>query len=519
MQPSLSYKDLTQLALDLTSEISSSDRFERLLTTVRNLLNCDASALLVYQQQKFLPLAINGLTADVRGRHFAINEHPRLEAIARAGDIVRFPADSDLPDPYDSLIESHEGELKVHACIGLPLIANERLIGALTIDGFDPHLFDSFSNDDLRMVSALASASLNNALMMVRLEKLAAGNSPEASETNKSGNSMEMVGESSAMNTLKKEISVVATTDMTALILGETGTGKELVAANIHHFSTRASQPMVYLNCAALPESVAESELFGHVKGAFTGAISNRKGKFELADKGTLFLDEVGELSLSLQSKLLRVLQYGDLQRVGDDRSLKVNTRIVAATNRDLKQEVMDGHFRADLYHRLSVFPVHVPPLREREQDVLLLSGFFIEKSRGQLGLEHLSLDSGCQNLLLSYSWPGNVRELEHAIHRAAILAKAECTDKYLTILPRHFALNLTDTVDQPAASASHPHRMQPVKTMPGEDLKTATDEFQRHLIKQTLEEHQGNWAATARALGIDAGNLHRLGKRLAIKS
>ena len=160
------------------------------------------------------------------------------------------------------------------------------------------------------------------------------------------------------------------------LIFGETGTGKELVAKAIHEASPRAVNPLVYLNCAALPESVAESELFGHVKGAFTGAISNRSGKFEMADNGTLFLDEIGELSLSLRAKLLRVLQYGDIQRVGDDRSLRVDVRVLAATNRDLREEVLAGNFRADLFHRLSVFPLTVPPLRERGEDVVLLAGF-----------------------------------------------------------------------------------------------------------------------------------------------
>ncbi|WP_461605875.1 sigma 54-interacting transcriptional regulator, partial [Aeromonas allosaccharophila] len=178
-----------------------------------------------------------------------------------------------------------------------------------------------------------------------------------------------------AMQQLKHEVDIVANTDLNVLILGETGVGKELIAKAVHLGSPRADRKLVYLNCAALPESVAESELFGHVKGAFTGAIHNRAGKFELADKGTLFLDEVGELSLSLQAKLLRVIQYGDLQRIGDDTPLKVNVRVLAATNRDLKKAVIDGKFRADLYHRLSVFPIHVPALRDREDDISLLAG------------------------------------------------------------------------------------------------------------------------------------------------
>ena len=522
--PLFNPNNLTQLALDLTNGVSASDRFQRLLETIRVLLNCDASALLVFQKSKFVPLAINGLTADVQGRHFQIDEHPRLEAIARAGDIVRFPADSDLPDPYDSLIESHQGDLTVHACVGLPLIANERLIGALTIDGFDAHQFDQFSDDELRMVSALASASLNTALLMTRLEKLASGNSTETSDSHQQSGPVEIVGQSRAIQLMKKEIALAAPTEMTALILGETGVGKELVANALHHQSARSRQPMVYLNCAALPESVAESELFGHVKGAFTGAVSNRKGKFELADNGTLFLDEVGELSLSLQSKLLRVLQYGDLQRVGDDRSLKVNTRIIAATNRDLKEEVMADRFRADLYHRLSVFPVVVPPLRERGNDVILLAGFFIEKSRSQLGLERLTLSSDCHTSLLHYTWPGNVRELEHTINRAAILARAESEGRSVTIEPKHLGSHFTQsTTRDPIIYNANTTTIQPEHTtlkltVSDTSLRIATDHFQRQFIQQKVEQHNGNWAKTAKSLSIDSGNLHRLAKRLGLK-
>ena len=257
------HKDLTHLALDLTNGISDQHRFERLLSTVKTLFNCDASVLLAFKNQQFVPLAINGLSPDVQGRRFSIEEHPRLEAIARAGDVVRFPADSNLPDPYDNLIDSHEGNIEVHACVGLPLMVSDRLIGALTIDSFNPEQFDDFSNDELRVVSALASASLHNALLMEQLEKLAARTSDDETVAAPLEHGSEMIGQSYPMQRLKKDIALVAETDMTALILGETGAGKELVAAAIHRQSARARFPMVYLNCAALPESVAESELFG----------------------------------------------------------------------------------------------------------------------------------------------------------------------------------------------------------------------------------------------------------------
>lgn len=514
----LSQTELTRIALDITSGLSNRDRFSRLLDIIRQNLNCDAAALLAFQGQQFIPLAIDGLNADVLGRRFLVDEHPRLEAIARAGDVVRFPADSDLADPYDGLIPNQGDELKVHACIGLPLYADERLIGAITIDGFDPDQFQTFTNNELRSLSAIAAVSLSNALMIDRLEKAAfqSQDSGTAMSTDITTDSnVEMIGQAQSMQSLNNEIKVVASTDLNVLILGETGTGKELIAKAVHQGSERKNSPLVYLNCAALPESVAESELFGHVKGAFTGAISNRSGKFELADKGTLFLDEIGELPLTLQAKLLRVLQYGDIQKIGDDRSRKVDVRIIAATNKDLKQEILAGRFRADLYHRLSVFPLMVPALRERDDDITLLCGYFVEQCRQKLGIKNLSLSPTSLSLLKQYDWPGNIRELEHALHRAAVLAKSQAANDLPQILPQHFDIpgqshtNKTQLCDSVSSSFQ--------SSFTG-SLKDATDEFQAQYIRHALTENRGQWAATSRQLKVDSGNLHRLAKRLGLK-
>lgn len=526
-------KELAQLALDLTQGLSSQDRFARLLSVIKTLFSCDASALLAFRDQHFSPLAINGLYDEVMGRQFSIADHPRLEAIARAGDIVRFPHDSDLPDPYDGLIPSHQGNLHVHACVGLPLIANDTLIGALTIDGFDPHQFDRFSNEELRIISALAAASLQTALLMEQLERQAV-DVPQASGTSAPGKgAVNMIGHSAAMRELKNQIQAVAGTDLTVLVSGETGVGKELIAASIHQSSQRSQQPLVYLNCAALPESVAESELFGHVKGAFTGAVSDRKGKFEMADGGTLFLDEVGELPLALQAKLLRVLQYGDLQRVGDDRHLKVDVRIIAATNRQLHAEVKAGKFRADLYHRLSVFPIVAPPLRDRDNDVVLLAGFFIERCQTKLGVKTIRLSADARQMLKAYHWPGNIRELEHAINRAAVIARARFAasarsteSPVIELVPDDFDLvamyavaDLTGTPQTEKADCKSTTTGDLVnRRLSDAGLKDATDSFQSQLILETYERCNQNWAAAARALKLDTGNLHRLAKRLGVK-
>jgi anaerobic nitric oxide reductase transcription regulator len=328
----------------------------------------------------------------------------------------------------------------------------------------------------------------------------------------------EIIGHSPLMQSLNREIEVVAHSDLNVLILGETGTGKELVAQAIHQKSARSNKALVYLNCAALPESVAESELFGHIKGAFTGAISHRSGKFEMADKGTLFLDEIGELPLTLQAKLLRVLQYGDLQKVGDDRSLKVDVRIIAATNKELKTEVLAGRFRADLYHRLSVFPLLVPPLREREQDITLLSGFFAERYRQKLGMKQLNFSPSSLMLLNQYTWPGNVRELEHAIHRATVLARVSAEDGCCTIEPQHFDLPLKLNPLEMGQSAIYSAGDGAGTEREFVNLTLATDTFQSDYIKQVFKAQNSNWAATARALGLDPGNLHRLAKRLKLK-
>ncbi|GIU05913.1 MULTISPECIES: nitric oxide reductase transcriptional regulator NorR [unclassified Shewanella] len=525
---SLSQSDLTRIALDITSGLSDHDRFSRLLDTVRQTLHCDAAALLQFSGKQFTPLAINGLSPDVLGRRFILSEHPRLEAIARAGDVVRFPADSELPDPYDGLIPHQEDHLVVHACIGLPLVADGALIGAVTIDGFDPDQFNDFSDKELRTLSAIASASLNNALLIEKLEKQAVQSQETSTFNHSSDSEVEIIGQSPAMQAMQNELKVVASTDLNVLILGDTGTGKELVAKSIHQRSPRANKPLVYLNCAALPESVAESELFGHVKGAFTGAISHRSGKFEIADNGTLFLDEIGELPLSLQSKLLRVLQYGDLQKVGSDKSLKVDVRIIAATNKDLKQEVLAGRFRADLYHRLSVFPIIVPPLNERQGDVILLSGFFVERSREKLGLKSLSLSPDSINLLNTYNWPGNVRELEHVLRRAAVLSRAQYQSDTPVITPQHFDLHRQDSLQLESTSniatkighsqvVNHSQN-QSKSHINSQTLKQATENFQAQYIRQALAANGNNWAATARALDLDSGNLHRLAKRIGLK-
>ncbi len=233
----------------------------------------------------------------------------------------------------------------------------------------------------------------------------------------------EIVGQSETLRRVIEQAKQVARTDANVLLLGETGTGKELFARAIHNSSSRKDQPLVKVNCAALPSSLIESELFGHVKGAFTGALTDKIGRFELADGGTIFLDEIGELDPSLQAKLLQVLQEGTFERIGSSETKKVNVRVVAATNRDLEAAMEDGSFRPDLYFRLAVFPIRIPPLRERREDIPLLVWHFISRRQAMLGKQFTDISDEAMQALLEYEWPGNIRELENVIERAMILS------------------------------------------------------------------------------------------------
>ena len=322
------------------------------------------------------------------------------------------------------------------------------------------------------------------------------------------------------MQQLKEELIIVANSEFNILIYGETGVGKELVARTLHQKSARQHGPMVYVNCAALPENLIESELFGHVKGAFTGADKARAGKFSLADGGTLFLDEIGELPLAAQSKILRAIQSNEIQPVGQDSVEQVNVRIIAATNRDLKEEAEDGRFRADLYHRLSVYPIRVPKLQERDGDVQILSGYFVEQTKRKLGVVQLKITSDAIRHLEQYNWPGNVRELEHVVSRAALKARARQKDKAIIAIEKQDCgslINLQAT--QSDQLIIEPKVVEDILTHSRcVNLRTETEQFQRQLIKQVLTQEQGNWAATARRLSIDRANLNRIAKRLDIK-
>lgn len=298
----------------------------------------------------------------------------------------------------------------------------------------------------------------------------------------------QLVGDSPAIKTLRRQIDMVASSSSRVLIMGESGSGKELVARLIHEKSPRAHKSFVEVNCAAIPAELIESELFGHEKGSFTGAYERKKGKFELADEGTLFLDEVGDMSLQTQAKVLRVIETQEFQRVGGNKNISVDVRIVAATNKDFNEEVANGNFREDLFFRLNVIPLNVPPLRERKEDIPILVEYFLQNIAREYGRPVKKITRRALDLFVGYNWPGNVRELRNAIERLIIMTPSQTiTERNVTFF------NL------------RPHDYFSFKT-----LREARDTFERDFILKKLQENNWNISRTAEVLQIERSNLHR---------
>ena len=506
---------LLEIVGDLTASLAARDRYERLLSAVRRLVPYDAACLLRLQGDDLVPLAGHGLVPGALERPYPRSRHPRLEAILRSEAPLLFPHDSPLPDPFDGLLVADPHALdRIHACLGCPLTADGEVVGALTADALDPEAFHGLDRRLLATLGALAGAALRTASLIEALERKAERGTRVARELQKSADETSgaaILGTSAAVAALLSEIAVVAASDLPVLVTGETGVGKELVARHVHSGSRRKDEALIHVNCAALPESIAESELFGHVEGAFTGAVRDRAGKFEVADGGSLFLDEVGELPLSLQPKLLRALQQGEIQRIGSDRPHRVDVRVIAATNRDLTAEVARGRFRADLYHRLAVYPIRVPALRERREDIPILATHFADSARRRLGLGPLRLSEEVREALAAADWPGNVRELENVVSRAVLRAAAGKPPG------APIAVGLANVDLGPDGPARAPVEAIGPTVAPG-PLREQVEEFQRRRIREAVVRHGGNHAAAARELGLHRANLHHLARRLGLK-
>ncbi|MDP9931938.1 nitric oxide reductase transcriptional regulator NorR [Variovorax paradoxus] len=512
---------------------SEGSRYRPLLAAARELVRCDAAALLQLDGQVLRPVAVDGLSDETLGRQFPIASHPRFARLLESSRGLRFAHDCGLPDPYDGLVSGQPGILPVHDCMGAPLRLRGVVWGLLTLDALEPGAFETVTPAQLDAMVTLVETGIEAAHTIQEMEARAMREHALAQALRSGrGTTRELLGSSAAMKQLCSEIDTVAVSDLTVLLLGETGVGKDLVAQRLHAHSRRREQPLVQVNCAALPESLADSELFGHKRGAFTGAVQDRDGKFEIADGGTLFLDEVGELPLTVQAKLLRVLQSGEVQRPGSDRTLKVDVRVIAATNRDLPAAIAQGRFRADLYHRLSVYPLVVPPLRERGRDVVALAGGFLEENQHRLGARNLRLSPASKASLLAHSWPGNVRELEHVISRASLRAFTEQRRgaRWTAIEPHHLALDATAAGSSGSSQApSAPPLPSPAHAAvstglhagviaAGGTLREATEAFQRAWLADALARHHGHVANAAREAGIDRSNFHRTLRKLGMR-
>lgn len=384
-------------------------------------------------------------------------------------------------------------ERRVHSVLAVPLDVRDTVLGVLYLEASSPG--SRFDSDLLQLVTTLGNftaLAIENARYLERLD----GENRRLHEELNIHHSM--IGESKAMGEVYEFVSRVAGRDSTVLVFGESGTGKELVARAVHVNSSRKEKPFVAINCAAITETLLESELFGHERGAFTGAVSLKKGKLELAEGGTIFLDEIGELALPMQAKLLRVLQEREFERVGGTRSIKLDVRLIAATNRDLKEASSTGGFRSDLYYRLNVVSLQMPPLRERREDIPLLAAFFAAQHGEKVKRRVAGISPQARACLMRYDWPGNVRELENAIERAVVLGSTELI----------LAEDLPEAILEETAGSG-----EPVNAL-AEGIRQA----KKVLIERAIEQANGNYTEAAKILGVHANHLFRLVRTLNLK-
>lgn len=442
-----------------------------------SLLNRDLNEIVI--------CAAHGLSPDQlqRGR-YQLGEGV-IGKVVQTGRPVVIPSISEEPVFLNRTNARENLDREKISYICVPIKMETSVIGALSADrifGEEVSL-----GEDFRLMTIIASMIARAVRLRQRTQeeydRLLEENTRLQDELRKKFQPANMIGRSKAIQSVFNMIAQVAKSDATVIIRGESGVGKELVAQSIHYNSDRASKPFVRVNCAALPENIIESELFGHEKGAFTGAVSSRKGRFELAHQGTIFLDEIGDLSPQVQIRLLRVLQEREFERVGGNETIKVNVRVITATNRDLEALMESGTFRQDLYYRLNVFPIVVPPLRERRTDILELANFFVEKYSQENQKYVRRISTPAIDMMMSYHWPGNVRELENCIERAVLLTNDDVVHGH----------HLPPTLQTSEAS----------NTIIKGTLEETLERVEREMLIEALKDARGNKAKAARQLGI----------------
>jgi formate hydrogenlyase transcriptional activator len=412
----ISHRDLHTLFHDLAGRLRQVVRFDYLVLVLHDAAN-DAMRIQVLETSE--PTSLQP------GLFIPVHESP-AGLVWQTQEPLIIP-DAERETRWPRLWEQVHRPHGIASSCSVPLTTARNRLGALAFSSRQLAAYDAADVDFLQMVANQVAVAVENALAFDEIEALRDKLHKEKvyleDEIRTEHNFEEIVGESGALRRVLREVETVAPTDSTVLIRGESGTGKELIARALHHLSPRRDRTFVKLNCAAIPTGLLESELFGHEKGAFTGAIMQKVGRFELAHRGTLFLDEVGDVPPELQPKLLRVLQEQEFERLGSTRTVQVDVRLVAATNRNLTQMVSDGQFRSDLYYRLNVFPVVLPPLRERRDDVPMLARHFTQRFAQRMGRRIETIPTAVMDALVRYPWPGNVREMQNVIERAVILS------------------------------------------------------------------------------------------------
>ncbi len=409
--------------------------------------------------------------------------------VIETGQPAIIPRVSDEPLFLDKTGSRKNLDKRNIAFICVPVKIGSEIIGALSADR---RLKETVTfEEDVRLLTIIAS-SISQAvrlrqLAQEELEKVMVENQRLQDALRNRYRPKAIVGNSKVMQEVYHLIEKVSKTNTTVLILGESGVGKERVAHAIHYGSNRADSPFIKINCAALPESLIESELFGHEKGAFTGAVTSRQGRFEMAQKGTIFLDEIGDIPITLQTKLLRILQEKEFERIGGYNTIKVDVRVITATNRNLEILMEEGKFREDLFYRLNVFPIIVPPLRERKTDIMLLANYFIEKYSSEHCKEISGVSTSATDMLMNYHWPGNVRELENCIERAIILSNDGIIHSYIL----------------PVNMQNMQHHNGDKSNSTGNYFKDTLAGLERGIIIEELKRSRGNMAEAARSLGI----------------
>lgn len=462
---------------------------ERLLMLLFEVVPAQRGAILLATEGSPDPASVFGLDRKHGKDQTVIVSRTIIRQVMRDGValLTSNPLDPDLGT--NSLIAAG-----AQSVMCVPLMMLDRIMGVIYLDSTDPH--DQFNKDHLQLVTAIsgiAAVAIENAR---QFEWLESENQRLLADVNIDHN---MIGESAAMQKVYHFISKVAPTDSTVLITGESGTGKELAARAIHRNSKRAQKPFVAVNCAALNESLLESELFGHERGAFTGALAQKKGRLEIADGGTVFLDEIGELSSALQVKLLRVLQEREFERVGGTQTIKIDIRLIAATNRNLEEAIEAGEFRQDLYYRLNVVSFELPALRDRREDIPLLANYFANKYSIKCNRKLRGIAPEARARLAAYDWPGNVRELENTIERAVVLGTTDL------ILPEDLPEALLESGTAQATSTATGYH-------------EAVAQTKKQIILTAMEKSKGNYTEAAKSLGVHPNYLHRLIRNLNLK-